>query len=101
MSGGHGLSRTDSVYAHRVSRSADIAGWDAESLAEFDRRWARGDSQKELAAAFDISPFWVNIVRARRGLPKREFPYRGGRLSVRATRERDPFAELPPSEIFR
>lgn len=58
-------------YQYRVTRSPKIKGWDDTSLQEFDNRYARGDSQKELARAFNISEFWVNVVARRRGLPKR------------------------------
>lgn len=70
----------------RLLRPADVAGWDAESLLEFDRRWLRGDTIAEMCRAFNLdSGSFVCEVRARRGLPTRrgsDGRYRGGRHPV-------------------
>jgi hypothetical protein len=68
-----------------MSGPATIKGWDAASLAEFDRRWLAGDTIAEMAEAFRIPPDWVCKIRKRRDLPTRCDPdgrYRGGRRGV-------------------
>jgi hypothetical protein len=49
----------------------DVLGWDAASLAEFDRQWIAGVPQADMAAAFAISRRWLNTLRKRRGLSGR------------------------------
>jgi hypothetical protein len=81
MAGGHAAVRPDNAYRRRCGRKAEVRGWDAESLAEFDRRWKAGEVRKVIAHAFNISDNWVDVIRARRGLAKRLF--RGGRPGPR------------------
>lgn len=72
---------------NRHGLSPNPVGWDEASLAEFDRRWLRGDTIKELSQAFNIGFVWICRLRRRRGLPTRRDPdgkYRGGNKGVRA-----------------
>lgn len=69
--------------------NAQIAGWDDASLAEFDRRWLRGDTIAEMCEAFRLGPQWVCRIRRRRGLPTRRDAgghYRGSRYGVNHVR---------------
>lgn len=79
--------RSKNRYSERIVGGPDIQGWDRDSLAEFDRRWLRGDTQRAMCEAFRISAGWLQIIRVRRGLPARDWPYRGGRpAAARASR---------------
>lgn len=67
----------------------EIRGWDAESIAEFDRRWLRGDTISEIAYAFRTTRDFVCRIRKRRALPTRCGPdgkYRGSNKGVSRAR---------------
>lgn len=64
---------------------AKISGWSDADVAEFRRRWERGDTIAEMSAAFAIGPTWVTRLRRRLGLPTRrsgDGRYRGGPYGI-------------------
>lgn len=69
--------KTSHSYVVNVARGPNIVGWDAASLAEFDRRWLAGEKRVDIAAAFDISVFWVRMISHRRSLPPRPSRWQG------------------------
>ena len=68
-------------------------GWSAEDLAEFDRRWLRGDTIAKMCEDFQIDAAWLNRLRRRRSLPTRrgtDGRYRGGPYDVNHARAARP-----------